>query len=344
MDGAPDPGRTGVGDVSGPSSSTLPDYEDELEPGMENTARGGQENVMAFEEEFGMEVEPDLDECSLPKERSYSIRSNQSDSSVSEKAKKFIAENRPGPSKMKNTETRSADPLLMEILSAAIPPLPPAQKTRESGAKSSKNDGGGGTSASFPNESDCLDFPPQFYMIRAARNRSANVINLSNAFGVEREECCHGARDAGFKNDGDARCLAAMNFHRTDVNRNISASVTVELACLACDEPHFFRESILAGIPIVIVLTDQAFPPILPAKIKNVLSLSESRMASSLRSRTPLLTSLRISVHQRGGCRSEVSCFWDPCLTLVHEGWTAMLGTLLAACPQLVPRWDMGLK
>jgi hypothetical protein len=105
-------------------------------------------------------------------------------------------------------------------------------------------------------------------MIRAARNRSANVVSLSNAFGVEREECCRGARDAGFKNDGDARCLAAMNFHRTDVNRNISASVSVELACIACDEPHSFRESILAGIPIVIVLTDQAFPPILPAKNK----------------------------------------------------------------------------
>ncbi len=125
---------------------------------------------------------------------------------------------------------------------------------------------GGGASAHFTNESDCFDFPPQFYTIRAARNRSANVSNLNNAFGVEREECCHGARDAGFKNDGDARCLAAMNFHRTDVNRNISASVSVELACLACDEPHSFRESILAGIPTVIVLSDQAFPPILPAK------------------------------------------------------------------------------
>jgi hypothetical protein len=144
MDGDPDPGRTGGGDASGPLSSTLPDYEDELKPGMENTARDGQENVMAFEEEFGMEVEPDPDACSLPKERSYSIRSNQSDSSVSEKAKKFIAENRPGPSKMQNIETSSADPLRMEISSAAIPPPPPAQKTRESGANSSKNEGGGG--------------------------------------------------------------------------------------------------------------------------------------------------------------------------------------------------------
>jgi hypothetical protein len=128
MDGVPDPGRTGGGDGSGPSSSTLPDYEDELEPGMESTGREGQENKMAYKEEFGMEVELDPDECSLPKERSYSIRSNLSDSSVSEKAKKFIAENRPGPSKMQNIETGSGDPLLMGKTNVAIPPPPSAQK------------------------------------------------------------------------------------------------------------------------------------------------------------------------------------------------------------------------
>jgi hypothetical protein len=149
MDGAPDPGRTGVGDIPGPASSALPDYEDELEPGLENTARDGQENELPFEEEFGMEVEPDPDECSVPKERSYSIRSNQSDSSVSEKAKKFIAEIRPGPTKTQNIETRGADPLLMEQSSVAIPPPPPAQNTRIFESKSTKPDGGGGALRPF---------------------------------------------------------------------------------------------------------------------------------------------------------------------------------------------------
>jgi hypothetical protein len=247
MDGIPDLGSTGGGSEPGPSSSTLPDYEDEMEPAMEGHGPEGQENEMVYEEEFGMEVEPDPDEGRLPKERSYSIKSNQSDSSVLEKAKKFIAENRPGPSKIQNTETGSVGPSLMEKTIVAIPPPPPAQRKTESGRINSENDGGGGISASCPNKSDSLDFPPQFYTIRAARNRSANVVSLSNVFGVEREECCPSVRDAGFKNDGDARCLAAMNFHRTDVNRNISASVSVELACLACDELHSFRESILAG-------------------------------------------------------------------------------------------------
>ncbi len=88
MDGVPDLGRTGGGSEPGPSSSTLLDYEDEIEPGMEGHSPEGQENELVYEEEFGMEVEPDPDEGSLPKERSYSIKSNQSDSSVSEKAKK----------------------------------------------------------------------------------------------------------------------------------------------------------------------------------------------------------------------------------------------------------------
>jgi hypothetical protein len=62
-----------------------------------------------------------------------------------------------------------------------------------------------------------------------------------------------------------------MNFHRTDVNRNISASVTVELSCLACDTQHSFKESIAAGIPLVVVLSDQAFPPVVPGKDKKCL-------------------------------------------------------------------------
>jgi hypothetical protein len=57
-----------------------------------------------------------------------------------------------------------------------------------------------------------------------------------------------------------------MNFHRTDVNRNISSSVTVGLECLSCDTGHSFKESIGVGVPAVLVLTDQSFPPVLPAR------------------------------------------------------------------------------
>jgi hypothetical protein len=55
-----------------------------------------------------------------------------------------------------------------------------------------------------------------------------------------------------------------MNFHRTDANRNISSSVTVELECLACVAPHSLRDNAAAGLPLVVVLADQAFPPMIP--------------------------------------------------------------------------------
>jgi hypothetical protein len=149
MDGDPDSEKAGGGESTRPLPSTLPDYEDEPDPDMENTARDEQENVMAFEDEFGMEVEPDPEEHIKSKERSYSIRSNQSDSSVSEKAKKFIAENRPGPSKMLNIEKNSADHFRTGNSIAAIPPPPPAQTKRDFGENSSKNEGGGGCFCAF---------------------------------------------------------------------------------------------------------------------------------------------------------------------------------------------------
>jgi hypothetical protein len=73
----------------------------------------------------------------------------------------------------------------------------------------------------------------------------------------------HG-HDPEFRVEGDARRFAAANYHRTDVNRNISASITVDLDCLACELPHSYRESICEGKPLVVILSDQAFPPVVP--------------------------------------------------------------------------------
>ncbi len=78
----------------------------------------------------------------------------------------------------------------------------------------------------------------------------------------------HG-HDPGFGVEGDARRFAAANYHRTDVNRNISASVTVDLDCLACELPHSYRESIVEGKPLVLILSDQAFPPVVPGNDGN---------------------------------------------------------------------------
>jgi hypothetical protein len=57
-----------------------------------------------------------------------------------------------------------------------------------------------------------------------------------------------------------------MNFHRTNANRNISSSVTVDLECLACATPHSLRDNVSACLPLVVVLADQAFPPMIPGR------------------------------------------------------------------------------
>ncbi len=48
---------------------------------------------------------------------------------------------------------------------------------------------------------------------------------------LEREDC-------GFDVENDQRQYAAKNFYRMDVLRNISASISTDLGCLACGNPH----------------------------------------------------------------------------------------------------------
>jgi hypothetical protein len=105
-------------------------------------------------------------------------------------------------------------------------------------------------------ETNCknnLDFPSQFYTIRAARFRSLRVTTLGGVLGFSRLGVESGRPDCGFRVEGDMRSFTVMNFHRTDANRNISSSVTVELECLACMAPHSLRDNAAAGLPLVVV-------------------------------------------------------------------------------------------
>ncbi len=69
----------------------------------------------------------------------------------------------------------------------------------------------------------------------------------------------------GFLIDGDGRGFAVSNFHRTDVRRNISISATADFTCLSCGRAHSYKDSVSAGKPLVAVLSDQSFPPMLPS-------------------------------------------------------------------------------
>jgi hypothetical protein len=70
--------------------------------------------------------------------------------------------------------------------------------------------------------------------------------------------------DPGFDIPLDQRKFAVKNYHRLDVGCNISASVDVELRCLACRSPHSIAEGLGAGRAQVFVVSDQAFPAALP--------------------------------------------------------------------------------
>jgi hypothetical protein len=142
MDDAPDHVMTGGMMQPGTSVTTLPDYEDENEPGMDGDSPDARGNELTYVEEYGMEVEPDAIGGELPKERSYSVKSNQSDSSVSEKEKKFIAENRIGPTRKQNTESGDDGLTVGKKHIAANPPPPPAQEKTGSGKTNSDRGGG----------------------------------------------------------------------------------------------------------------------------------------------------------------------------------------------------------
>ncbi len=168
--------------------------------------------------------------------------------SLSTKARQFITKNRA----MEQTNVGSGCKTTTVTHTAEDPPPSPAPTSFSSQSREKICD-------------EMIDFPPQFFTIRAARLRAANTAALGDSFGIRRGVAGVARPDAEFRVEGDVRCFPATNFHRTDVNRNVSASVTVGLLCLACDSGHSYRESIGEGIPIVMVLSDQAFPAILPA-------------------------------------------------------------------------------
>ncbi len=86
----------------------------------------------------------------------------------------------------------------------------------------------------------------------------------------------------GFDVTADSRQFAAKNFHDLDGCRNISSSIDYEgLTCLACANPHSLAESMGRGEPVVVCISDQNFPPILPAedsKCVVVIRVEEGRL------------------------------------------------------------------
>jgi hypothetical protein len=83
-------------------------------------------------------------------------------------------------------------------------------------------------------------FPPQYFTIRATKQRCSApaVLGGVGSQGRSSQSAGHCSQDSGFDVCDDERQYAAKNFHRMDVSRNISTSISADLECLACIDPH----------------------------------------------------------------------------------------------------------
>jgi hypothetical protein len=250
--GIPDPGAVG----GGGALPLLLDYtEDEDEGDIDTTEMGLRRHLLRGE---NMEVEDqgavggtstDIKHRKEGQNLSPEV-SQEFDESLSDKARAYILNNR--------TNARSDEGifgkvnLLDDKNSAVPPPRPPVPLTTTLSSSASECD----TKAN-----NKLDFPSQFFTIRAARFRSQKVTTLGGVPGFSRSGGDSGRPDVGFRVDGDMRSFTIMNFHRTDANRNISSSVTVDLGCLACATPTRSETTLLLVCQLWWCWLTRPFPP-----------------------------------------------------------------------------------
>jgi hypothetical protein len=143
--------------------------------------------------------------------------------------------------------------------SGSIPPLShPHTQNSSSSSKRKQEDG---------------NFPPQYSSIRASRANAAPILPLGGIAGLGRDTVKIGIGTAvgGFDVADDTRQFSVQNYHLIGQRRNVSSTVSMPpiggpdpMGCLSCSDSHSLTESMKKGTPVVIVLSDQAFPPVLP--------------------------------------------------------------------------------
>jgi len=132
-----------------------------------------------------------------------------------------------------------------------------------------------GDSGSRRGTVDDADFPPDYNVIRTAKSASLAPIRLGSLFGLGRSTTGTrlGFGPGGLAVEGDCRTFAAQNYHCAEKGLNMSFSIAKPdqsgndgLQCLACPVSHSHADRMAGeGKPVVIILADQNFPPILPA-------------------------------------------------------------------------------
>ncbi len=143
---------------------------------------------------------------------------------------------------------------------AVIPPPPSHSQTQNS-------------SGTYKRKKEDRNFPPQYSSIRASRANAAPILPLGGIAGLGRDVVKVGIGTAvgGFDVMDDTRQFSVQNYHLVGQRRNVSSTVLMPpiggpdpMGCLSCSDSHSLTESLSKGTPVVVVLSDQTFPPVLP--------------------------------------------------------------------------------
>ena len=138
------------------------------------------------------------------------------------------------------------------------------------------------------------EFPPAYNIIRAGKAMRLNAGKIPTVAGLDRVPVKTGFPLGGLSTPNDDRSVCARNYHCVEKGLNISLSIDKpsvkgggdQMMCLACSETHSIAEKIRSGFPILVIMSDQNFPPILPAKGGNcaVIVRVEDALLSDLES------------------------------------------------------------
>jgi hypothetical protein len=144
------------------------------------------------------------------------------------------------------------------------PPPIPARKLFSDGDKMDSGTGDMSTQQAG-------SFKHQYYVIKAMKARQCAPAALGGVGGFARGQIeGRPSSDVGFDLEGDCRKFRAQLFHDVANGKNVSISFEFNgFDCLACEPTHSIRGRLDSGEPIAIFLSDQSFPPVLPASDSN---------------------------------------------------------------------------
>jgi hypothetical protein len=157
-----------------------------------------------------------------------------------------------------------------------------AEKPADAGNGTDTGAGAGSlTNTERAKNAKSFEFPPAYYNVRKQRANASSYVELPTVEGNRRKSATCVKIQPGFELKGDDRQHRVYNYHIPALCKNVSASVARkedELWCVSCNESHSFNNN----DPVVVILTDQNFSPMVPATDKKccvVLRLEDSLLS-----------------------------------------------------------------